>query len=85
MRRGLDVQQCGCPCGATAGRWLAGFILYAVLNGRRERAGRIPQPADLPDDTAAEAPATAGPSANGRDGHPPTANGQAPAPADLRP
>jgi len=32
---------------------LLGFVLYAVLSGRRERSGQIPQPADLPDDTTA--------------------------------
>jgi len=34
---------------------LLGVIIYAFLNGRRERAGQIPQPADLPDDTPAAA------------------------------
>ena len=55
---------------------LFGIILYAVLNGRRERAGRIPQPADLPDDTAEQAPPTAGPSPNGLDGTAPAAVGK---------
>ena len=37
---------------------LAGIILYAFLNARRERLGQIPEPADNPpDDTAASAPA----------------------------
>jgi basic amino acid/polyamine antiporter, APA family len=41
---------------------LVGVILYAFLNGRRERTGEIPQPADNPpDDPAAQAPASAGP------------------------
>jgi basic amino acid/polyamine antiporter, APA family len=40
---------------------LLGVIVYAVLNGHRERTGRIPQPADNPpDDTPADAPAAAG-------------------------
>jgi len=40
----------------------AGIILYAVLNGRRERVGRIPQPIDNPPyDPAAQAPAATGP------------------------
>jgi len=34
---------------------LLGVIIYAFLNGRRERVGQIPQPADLPDDTPAAA------------------------------
>jgi basic amino acid/polyamine antiporter, APA family len=39
---------------------LAGIILYAFLNARRERLGQIPEPADNPpDDTAALAPADA--------------------------
>jgi basic amino acid/polyamine antiporter, APA family len=61
---------------------LFGIILYAVLNGRRERAGRIPQPADLPDDTAAQAPAAAGDAPADPDGSAPTANGQPPARPD---
>src|SRR5271165_4295038 len=61
---------------------LLGVIIYAFLNGRRERAGRIPQPADLPDDTAAQAPATAGPSPNGLDGTAPAAAGKPPAQPD---
>jgi basic amino acid/polyamine antiporter, APA family len=41
---------------------LVGIILYAFLNGRRERTGEIPQPADNPsEDPAAQAPAPAGP------------------------
>ena len=33
---------------------LAGLVLYAFLNARRERLGQIPEPADNPpDDTAA--------------------------------
>jgi APA family basic amino acid/polyamine antiporter len=33
---------------------LAGIVLYAFLNARRERLGQIPEPADNPpDDTAA--------------------------------
>jgi hypothetical protein len=37
---------------------LAGIILYAFLNARREPLGQIPEPADNPpDDTAAPAPA----------------------------
>ena len=37
---------------------LAGIVLYAFLNARRERLGQIPEPADdPPDDTAAPAPA----------------------------
>ena len=40
---------------------LLGIILYAVLNGHRERTGRIPEPADNPDDAPAEAPAPAAP------------------------
>jgi APA family basic amino acid/polyamine antiporter len=41
---------------------LFGIILYAFLNGRRERAGQIPQPADNPpDDAAAAAPVPAEP------------------------
>jgi basic amino acid/polyamine antiporter, APA family len=65
---------------------LFGIILYAVLNGRRERSGRIPQPVDNPpDEGAAEAPAALGPSTGGPDGHAPTANGQAPDPAGPDP
>jgi basic amino acid/polyamine antiporter, APA family len=41
---------------------LFGVVLYAFLNGRRERAGEIPQPIDNPpDDPAAQAPAATGP------------------------
>ena len=37
---------------------LAGIVLYAFLNARRERLGQIPEPADNPpDDTAAPVPA----------------------------
>ena len=37
---------------------LAGIVLYAFLNARRERSGQIPEPADNPpDDPAAPAPA----------------------------
>ena len=37
---------------------LAGLVLYAFLNARRERLGQIPEPADNPpDDTAAPVPA----------------------------
>jgi hypothetical protein len=37
---------------------LAGIVLYAFLNARRERLGQIPEPADnRPEDTAAPAPA----------------------------
>jgi basic amino acid/polyamine antiporter, APA family len=52
---------------------LFGIILYAVLNGRRERSGRIPQPMDLPDDTAT-ATATGQP-ADGSEGPAPAATG----------
>jgi basic amino acid/polyamine antiporter, APA family len=61
---------------------LFGIILYAVLNGRREHSGRIPQPADLPDDTAAEAPATAGHAPDGPDERAPTSAGRPPARPD---
>ena len=37
---------------------LAGIILYAFLNARRERLGQIPEPVDNPpDDTGAPGPA----------------------------
>lgn len=37
---------------------LAGIVLYAFLNARRERLGQIPEPADNPpDDTATPVPA----------------------------
>jgi len=37
---------------------LAGIVLYAFLNARRERLGQIPEPADNPPgDTASPAPA----------------------------
>jgi basic amino acid/polyamine antiporter, APA family len=36
---------------------LAGIVLYAFLNARRERLGRIPEPDNPPDDTAAPVPA----------------------------
>ena len=37
---------------------LAGIVLYAFLNARRERLGQIPEPADNPPgDAAAPAPA----------------------------
>ena len=41
---------------------LAGIVLYAFLNARREDRGQIPNPVDnLPDGTAAPPPAGAGP------------------------
>jgi APA family basic amino acid/polyamine antiporter len=41
---------------------LAGIVLYAFLNARRERIGQIPEPADNPpDDTAAPGPADSQP------------------------
>ena len=43
---------------------LLGVIIYAVLNGHRERTGQIPQPADNPRDSA---PAATGPAASDRD------------------
>ena len=43
---------------------LLGVVIYAVLNGHRERAGRIPQPADNPpDDGVQPTPAAGQPSA----------------------
>jgi len=44
---------------------LAGLILYAFLNARRQRLGESPEPADLPDDLAATAAAAIGLPANG--------------------
>jgi hypothetical protein len=41
---------------------LAGIILYAFLNARRENLGQTPDPVDNPpDDTATQAPAETGP------------------------
>jgi basic amino acid/polyamine antiporter, APA family len=41
---------------------LFGVVLYAFLNGRRERTGEIPQPSDnRPDDPAAQTPTPAAP------------------------
>jgi len=39
---------------------LLGVIIYAVLNGHRERAGQIPQPVDNPPDDGAQPTAAAG-------------------------
>ena len=39
---------------------LLGVIIYAVLNGHRERAGQIPQPADNPPGDRAQPTAAAG-------------------------
>ena len=44
---------------------LLGVIIYAVLNGHRERAGQIPQPADNPPDDGAQPTAAAGPAGAG--------------------
>jgi hypothetical protein len=44
-------------------RPVLGVIIYAVLNGHRERVGQIPQPADNPPDNA---PAATGPAARDR-------------------
>ena len=40
---------------------LAGIVLYAFLNARRENLGQIPDPVDNPPGSAAQAPAGAGP------------------------
>jgi len=41
---------------------LAGIILYAFLNARRENLGQTPEPVDNPpDDTATQAPTETGP------------------------